>query len=68
VIDPISLAFIGEQNRETPRMTDNFFSLMCRASSTFMMGDWKRRRREAEARNDFDALDRLDHEYEIINS
>lgn len=39
---------------------------MARACYVFQLGAWRARRRIAEARNDFDTLDRLDREYELI--
>lgn len=63
VIDPTWVDIAGRGDRTFPA---GFYGICCRASYVFQMGDWRRRRREAEARNDFDALDRLDREYEMI--
>lgn len=63
VIDPFWVDIAG---REEVSFPSAFYAVCCRASYVFQMGDWRRRRREAEARNDFDALDRLDREYEMI--
>lgn len=40
--------------------------VMALACYTFQLGDWRVRRRRAEARNDFAELDRMDREYEKI--
>lgn len=39
---------------------------MARACYVFELGNWFRRRREAEARNDFDTLDTLDRQFEML--
>ena len=63
VIDPFWVDIAGRDDVSFPK---DFYRLCCAASYRFQMGDWKRRRRDAEARNDFAALDRLDREYEMI--
>lgn len=63
VIDPFWIDIAG---RGDIHFQPDFYRVCCRAAYVFQMGDWKRRRREAEARNDFDTLDRLDREYEMI--
>jgi hypothetical protein len=63
VIDPFWLDIAGRGDIELPKP---FYAVVQRASYVFQLGDWKRQRREAEARNDFDALDRLDRAYEMI--
>lgn len=63
VIDPFWIDIAGRRDVDFPLP---FYTLCCRASYVFQLGDWRRRRREAEARNDFEALDRLDYEYERI--
>jgi hypothetical protein len=63
VIDPIWVDLAGRDEIEYPK---DFYRVCCRASYVFQLGGWKARRRDAEARNDFDALDRLDKEYERI--
>ncbi len=63
VIDPF---WIDIAARGALLIPDSFHRTCERASYVFHMGDWRRRRRDAEARNDFDALDRLDREYERI--
>jgi hypothetical protein len=63
VIDPIWVDLAGRGEVEFP---PSFYGACCRASFVFQYGNWKRRWREAEARNDFAALDRLDKEYERI--
>lgn len=73
VIDPVALDFFGREEGKVGQipdamMTPKFYGLICKASYRFQMGDWRRRRRDAEARNDFQALDRLDHEYELIGA
>lgn len=40
--------------------------VMARACAVFQLGDWRRRWREAQAANDFAALDRLDRQFEMI--
>jgi len=65
VIDPLWVDIAGRQDVAFPA---DFYRVCCRAASTFLLGDWKRRRREAEANNDFAALDRLDREYEMIGA
>lgn len=66
VIDPfwVDIAGRGEEHRFQP----GFYAACRRASVTFQMGNWKARHRAAEARNDWDALDRLDREYEMIGA
>lgn len=63
VIDPfwVDIAGRGDWN-----FAPGFYMACRRASPIFQLGDWRRRRREAEERNDFRALDRLDQEYERI--
>lgn len=63
VIDPVWVDIAGRGDVEFPK---DFYRVCCQASPVFQLGDWRRKRREAEARNDFDALDRLDQEYERI--
>lgn len=63
VIDPFWIDIAG---RGDHHFKPEFYRACCRASAVFQMGSWLRRRREAEARNDFEALDRLDREYEMI--
>lgn len=63
VIDPFWIDIAG---RGDVAFQKDFYRVCCHASYVFQMGDWRRRRREAEARNDFAALDRLDQEYEMI--
>ena len=63
VIDPFWIDIAGRGEVDFPSA---FYGVCCRAAYVFQLGDWRRRRREAEARNDFDALDRLDREYERI--
>lgn len=63
VIDPIWVDFAGRQEIEFPK---DFYRVCCQASRVFQLGGWKARHREAEERNDFAALDRLDKEYEMI--
>lgn len=40
--------------------------IMAHACFVFQMGDWRRRRRIAEAENNYLALDSLDREFELI--
>lgn len=63
VIDPFWIDIAG---RGDVQFNPDFYRVCRMASVTFQLGDWRRRRREAEARNDFAALDRLDREYERI--
>lgn len=63
VIDPFWIDIAGRGDVEFP---DRFYRLACHASYVFQLGDWKRRHREACDRKDWDALDRLDREYERI--
>ena len=63
VIDPFWVDIAGRGDHHFPA---NFYRVCCRASYVFQMGGWRARRRAAEERNDFDALDRLDREYEMI--
>ena len=63
VIDPFWVDIAGRGDVEFP---PSFYRVCCRASYVFQLGGWRARRRDAEARNDFDALDRLDREYEMI--
>jgi hypothetical protein len=63
VIDPFWVDLAGRDEATFP---SGFYRACCRASPVFQLGDWRRRRREAEARNDFRALDALDQEYERI--
>lgn len=63
VIDPFWIDLAGRQEIEFP---DAFYGACCRASYMFQLGAWRARRRDAEARNDFAALDQLDREYERI--
>lgn len=63
VIDPFWIDIAGRGDVEFHK---DFYRVCCHASYVFQLGDWRRRRRDAEARNDFDALDRLDREYEMI--
>lgn len=63
IIDPFWFDLAGRGDNTFP---DSFYRVCCRASYVFQLGDWRRRRRDAEARNDFEALDRLDREYELI--
>lgn len=65
VIDPFWIDIAGRGDVEFP---SSFYRTACKASYVFRLGDWRRKRREAEARNDFDALDRLDKEYEMLGS
>lgn len=65
VIDPFWIDIAGRGDHHFPA---GFYGACCKASYVFRMGDWHRRRRDAEARNDFDALDRLDREYEMIGA
>lgn len=65
VIDPFWIDIAGRGDHHFPPA---FYGVCCKASYVFRMGDWHRRRRDAEARNDFDALDRLDREYEMIGA
>lgn len=64
VIDPFWVDIAGRDDVEFPA---GFYRVCSRASYVFRLGDWRRRRRAAEARNDFDALDRLDREYEMLD-
>jgi hypothetical protein len=64
VIDPFWVDIAGRGDKV--KFHEGFYRACCRASPVFQLGDWKRRRRAAEARNDFDALDMLDREYEMI--
>jgi hypothetical protein len=63
VIDPFWIDIASRSDIEVPA---SFIRTCERASYIFQLGDWRRRRRDAEARNDFAALDRLDREYERI--
>lgn len=63
VIDPLWIDIAGRDDVQFPA---EFYRVCCLASLTFQLGHWRARRREAEARNDFRALDRLDREYEMI--
>lgn len=63
VIDPFWVDIAGRGDVSFP---DGFYRACCRASPVFQLGAWRKRRREAEARNDFDELDRLDRDYERI--
>jgi hypothetical protein len=63
VIDPFWIDIAGRGDHEFPKP---FYQVCCRASYVFQMGDWQRRRRVAEANKDWDAMDRLDREYEMI--
>lgn len=63
VIDPFWIDIAGRDDIDFQK---DFYRVCRHASYVFQLGDWRRRRREAEARNDFDALDRLDREYEMI--
>lgn len=65
VIDPFWIDIAGRGDVPFPK---DFYRVCCHASYVFRLGDWRRRRREAEARNDFRALDILDQEYETIGS
>lgn len=64
VIDPVWVDQIG-RDLDVPFDKD-FYRVCCQASYVFQLGGWKARRREAEERNDFAALDRLDRQYEMI--
>lgn len=64
VIDPVWVDEIG-RDHDFPFDKD-FYRVCCQAAYVFRLGGWRARRREAEARNDFAALDRLDAEYERI--
>lgn len=64
VIDPFWIDIAG-RDVEYPSA---FYRTCCKASYVFRLGDWKRKWREAEARNDFAALDRLDREFESIGA
>lgn len=73
VIDPFALDLLGREPGVVGSgpdciMRPHFYRLMIRAAYVFALGDWRRRRRKAEAENDFQALDRLDHEYEMIGA
>ena len=63
VIDPFWVDIAGRGDVEFPKA---FYNVCCHASYVFRLGDWRRRWREAEAKNDFAALDRLDREYEML--
>lgn len=63
VIDPFWIDIAGRDDLHFP---PDFYRVCRLASVTFQLGHWRARRRDAEARNDFDALDRLDREYEMI--
>lgn len=63
VIDPFWVDIAGRGDVAFP---DGFYRACCRASPVFQLGDWRRRRRIAEERNDFAQIDRLDQEYERI--
>jgi hypothetical protein len=63
VIDPRWVDIAGRDEATFP---PGFYQVCCRAGPIFQLGDWKRRRRIAEERNDFRELDRLDQEYERI--
>lgn len=64
VIDPFWIDIAGRSDEHN--FKPEFYRVCCHASYVFQMGDWRRRRRDAEARNDFHMLDRLDREYEMI--
>lgn len=66
VIDPVwmDLAARGDDFYLPPSL----YAKVRLASYTFQLGQWRRKWREAEARNDFAALDRLDREYEMIGA
>jgi len=59
VINPIRL----HQDQE---LSGHAAKLMAHACYVFQLGGWRKLRREAEARNDFDMLDDLDRAYERI--
>ena len=59
MIDPIRL-------HETQELTGSPARGMAHACYVFQLGGWKKLRREAEARNDFEMLDHLDRAYERI--
>lgn len=63
VIDPFWIDIAGRGDIDFPK---DFYQVCCRASYVFQLGGWRARRRDAEARNDFDTLDRLDRECEMI--
>lgn len=65
VIDPIWVDYAGRGEVEFPK---ELYRTCCRASYVFQLGEWRRRYRLAAARNDFDMLDRLDREYEMIGA
>lgn len=65
VIDPFWVDIAGRGDQHFPK---DFYRVCCHASYVFQLGDWRRRRRAAEERNDFDALDSLDREYERLGS
>lgn len=63
VIDPFWVDIAGRGDVQFP---PGFYRACRHASVVFQLGAWRARRRDAEARNDFAALDRLDREYEMI--
>lgn len=63
VIDPFWIDIAG---RGDVHFDKDFYRVCCHASYVFQLGGWRARRRAAEERNDFEALDRLDREYEMI--
>lgn len=65
VIDPFWIDIAGRGDERFPK---DFYRVCCRANATFRLGEWRRRWREAETRNDFEALDRLDREYEMLDA
>lgn len=71
VIDPFALDLMGHEKGVVGSgpdclMRPAFYRVIIKASYTFQLGDWRRRRRVAVEKNDFAALDRLDREYEMI--
>lgn len=68
VIDPYWIDIAGRGDDFPSQTYQTFYRKCCEASYRFRLGDWRRRRRDAEARNDFAALDRLDREYEMLDA
>lgn len=66
IIDPIWIDIAGRCGNH--EFDASFYRVCCHASYVFQIGGWRARRRVAEERNDFEALDRLDREYEMIVS
>ena len=63
VIDPFWIDITGRDDHE---FTADFYRTCCRASGIFQLGEWRAKWRAAEARNDFEAMDRLDRQFEMI--